>query len=56
MSNDNSNSKKTFFCVYGIIVLWLMAANLTALGQTKTEAPKPTGVGIEASTLSRMIM
>ena len=41
MSNNNSNSKKTFFCVYGIIVLWLMAANLTALGQTKTKAPKP---------------
>jgi hypothetical protein len=41
MSNNNSNSKKTFFCVYGIIVLLLMEVHLTALGQTKTKAPKP---------------
>jgi hypothetical protein len=41
MNNNNSNSKKTVFCVYGIIVLCLMAANLTAPGQTKTETPKP---------------
>jgi len=40
MSNANNISKKTIFCVYGIIVLFLMAANVTALGQTKTEAPK----------------
>ena len=40
MSNNNSNSKKTFFCVYGIMVLLLMEAHLTALGQTKTKAPK----------------
>lgn len=40
MSDNNSNSKKTFFCVYGIIVLLLMEAHLTALGQTKAEAPK----------------
>ncbi len=40
MSNNNSNSKKTFFCVYGIIVLLLMEAHLTAFGQTKAEAPK----------------
>ncbi len=41
MSNNNSNSKKIIFCVYGIIVLLLMEVHLTALGQTKTKAPKP---------------
>ncbi len=41
MSNNNSNSKKTFVCVYGIIVLLLMEAHLTAFGGTRAEAPKP---------------
>lgn len=38
---DNSNSKKTIFCVYGIILLSLMAANITAFGQTKADVPTP---------------
>ncbi len=42
MSNNNSNSKKTFFCVYGIIVLLLMGAHAVELGQTKTKALKDT--------------
>jgi hypothetical protein len=41
MSNNNSNSKKTIFCIYGIIVLLLIAANVTAFGRTKAEVPKP---------------
>ena len=49
MSNNNSNSKKTICCICGIIVLLLIAANVTAFSETETEAPKPTGMGLEAS-------
>jgi len=48
MSNKNSNSKKTICCICGIIVLSLIAANITAFSGTETEAPKPTGMGVEA--------
>jgi len=48
MSSNNSNNKKTIFCVYGIIVLLLIAANVRAFSETETEAPKPTGMGVEA--------
>ena len=33
MSNNNSNSKKTVFCVYGIIVLSFLEAHTIAFGQ-----------------------
>jgi hypothetical protein len=33
MSNNNSNSKKTVFCVYGIIVLLFLEAHTIAFGQ-----------------------
>ena len=50
MSNINSNSRKTIFCVYGIIVLWFLGAHVTTLSETETEDPtKPTGMGVEAS-------
>jgi len=40
MSNNNSNSKKTVSCIYGIIVLLSMGAYAVALGQAKTKASK----------------
>jgi len=48
MSNINSNTKKTIFCVYGIIVLWLMGALVTAFGQTKTKASKDTNLELDS--------
>ncbi len=40
MSNINLSTKKTIFCVYGIIALWLMGAHVTALGGTKAKTPE----------------
>jgi len=37
MSNNNSNSKKTFFCVYGIIVLSFLEAHTIAFGQIRLD-------------------
>ena len=37
MSNNNSNSKKTFFCVYGIIVLLFLEAHTIAFGQIRLD-------------------
>jgi hypothetical protein len=48
MSNININTKKTIFCVYGIIVLWLMGAHVTAFGQTKTKASKDTNLELDS--------
>ncbi len=42
MSSNNSNSKMTVCCIYGIIVLLLMGAHAVALGQAKTKASKDT--------------
>jgi len=41
MNNNIGNSKNTMFCVCGIIVLWLITANVSAFGQTKEDAPTP---------------
>ena len=37
MSNNNSNSKKTIFCVYGIIVLLFLEAHTIAYGQIRLD-------------------
>ena len=37
MNNNNSNSKKTIFCVYGIIVLLLVEAHTIAFGQIRLD-------------------
>jgi len=52
MSNTSYGNKKTIFCVYGIIVLWLMAAHAVALGQTETKASKE----IEPEVLERQFI
>jgi len=39
MSNNNSNSKKTICCIYGIIVLLFLGAHTIASGQTKSDNP-----------------
>ena len=41
MCNIKYNSKKTIVCVYGIIVLWVIGAHVTAFGGAKAEPPKP---------------
>ncbi|MBW7992310.1 MAG: hypothetical protein FVQ84_20170 [Planctomycetes bacterium] len=46
---NNKNSKKKIYVTYGIIILWLMTVNVPAFSETETEAPEPTGKGIEMS-------
>ena len=67
MSNNNSNSKKTNCCIYGIIVLLFLEAHTIAYGQTKADNPKeivkrqdhppePTGRFVARSRADRIAM
>jgi hypothetical protein len=67
MSNNNSNSKKTICCIYGIIVLLFLGAHTIASGQTKSDnsgeivkrlvhPPEPTGRFVARSRIDRKAM